>query len=240
MKRFERLAAFGLLAALLSGCGQAEPQIIEESTLIISGDGGVTAHLVEEFDRSYYDPTELAAMAQVEADLGEAFPWVDLTELETMARSAEGDDASADSGAVKLQGVETAQDGSSRIIVTFTFDSTDSYEVFTENREILFYGTVAEALARGYGSGVSLQSVNDGTVLTGAGLSQESDRMLVIYCPDQEDSALETGEEIHFVIYCPSHVEYVSQGASLNQDGSVDAFWVKGTSYTPVYLLLRK
>lgn len=220
MRRFGRLATLGLLAVLFSGCGQALPETetIEESTLVISADGRLTAYLVGEFDKSYYDFDELAAMAREEAsEFG----------------------GSGDTAPVKMESVETAAvDGGTRVVVTYSFDSADSYEEFIE--DTLFYGTVEEALAQGYGSGVSLQNVNDGFIMTGQELSQEQGKHLVIFCPKQEELSKEQEAEKHLIIYCPEQVEYLSQGVVLNQDGSVDISWIEGTQYTPVYILLSK
>lgn len=217
MRRFGRLATLVLLAVLISGCGQAGPETLEESTLVIFTDGRLTAYLVGEFDKSYYDLTELATMAQEEAaEFG----------------------GSQDSAPVKMESVETAEDGSNRVVVTYSFDSAESYEEFIE--DTLFYGTVEEALAQGYGSGASLQNVNDGFIMTGQDLSQVQGKHLVIFCPKQVEAAADQETEKHLIIYCPEQVEYLSRGAVLNRDGSVDISWIEGTESAPVYILLSK
>lgn len=202
MKRFGKFAvALCLAAVLLAGCGQTSvPETIEEPTLILTGDGGVTACLVGEFDKSYYDLSELTEMAREEAaEYGLA--------LDGTAR-------------VTVKNVETVRDGSSRIALTYVFDGTESYEDYIG--ESLFYGTVAEALSQGYG-GVTLESVRDGVSMTGEELAGETDRHLIV-------------TDTKAVIYCPDRVEYVSSGASLNGDGSVDASETEGL----VYILLRR
>ena len=221
MRRFGRLAVlavFVLLVPQLSGCGQqVVAKTLKESTLVISGDGGLTAYLVGEFDKSYYDLTELAAMAEDEAaEFG----------------------GTGENAPVKVESVEPAEDGSSRVVVTYSFDSADSYEEFIE--DTLFYGTVEEALAQGYGSDASLQNVNDGFIMTGQDLSQIKGKHLVVFCPKQEELSEEQETEKHLIIYCPEQVEYLSRGAVLNHDGSVDISWIVGTEYTPVYILLSK
>ena len=221
MRRFGRLTALAILVlsvTQLSGCGQrVVAKTLKESTLVISADGRLTAYLVGEFDKSYYNVEELAAMAEDEAA---EFGGI-------------GDNAS-----VKVVNVEPAEDGSSRVVVTYSFDSTDSYEEFIQ--DTLFYGTVEEALAHGYGSNVSLQNVNDGFIMTGQDLSQIQGKHLVVFCPEQVEFTKEQETEKHLIIYCPEQVEYLSRGATLNQDGSVDVSWIEGTEYTPVYILLSK
>lgn len=221
MRRFGWLTALAVLVLFvtqLSGCGQqVVAKTLKESTLVISTDGRLTAYLVGEFDKSYYDLTELAAMAREEA--------------------AEFCGAQ-DSAPVKVESVEAAEDGNSRVVVTYAFDSADSYEGFIE--DTLFYGTVEEALAKGYGRGVSLQNVNDGFIMTGQELSQVQGKHLVIFCPKQTEVSKEREVEKHLIIHCPAQVEYLSQGAVLNKDGSVDVSWIEGTEYTPVYILLSK
>lgn len=203
MKGFRRLmAAFCLPAVLLSGCGRtAVPRTVEEPTLVISEDGSVTAYLVGKFDKSYYDPDELTAMARAEAeDFGE---------------SAVG------AAPVTVESVQVSQDGSGRVVVTYAFGSTTSYEGFIGDR--LFYGTPAEAIESGYGIGVTLQSVKGAAPLTREDLLQQAKRHLVI-----TDAAVS--------VYCPEKVEYLSEGAVLNEDGSVDTSQADGL----VYILLKK
>lgn len=221
MRRFGRLTALAILVlsvTQLSGCGQrVVAKTLKESTLVISADGRLTAYLVGEFDKSYYNVEELAAMAEVEAaEFG----------------------GTGDTAPVKVVSVEPAEDGSSRVVVTYSFDSTDSYEEFIQ--DTLFYGTVEEALAHGYGSNVSLQNVKDGFIMTGQDLSQIQGKHLVVFCPEQVELTGEQETEKHLMIYCPEQVEYLSRGATLNQDGSVDVSWIEGTEYTPVYILLSK
>ena len=219
MRRFGWLTALAVLVLLvtqLSGCGQqVAAKTLKESTMVISTNGRLTVYLVGEFDKSYYDLDELAAMAEEEA-----------AEFSGTQNPAP----------VKVMSVDAA--GSSRAVVTYSFDSTDSYEEFIQDK--LFYGTVEEALAQGYGSDVSLQNVNDGFVMTGQELTQVQGKHLLVFCPRQTEISQVQETEKHLIIYCPEQVEYLSRGAVLNQDGSVDVSWIEGTEYTPVYILLSK
>ena len=228
MRKVGRLgAACILLTVLLSGCGQVEtPENVQEPTLAVTDGGQVTACMVGEFDKSYYDLDELAEMARAEAaayggTLGEKAP-------------------------VRVDGVRASDDGSNRVIVTYIFDSPKSYEGFLRTvlqfNELLFYGTVSEALAQGYGGSVMLKSVKDDSIMTDAELAQNKEKHLIIYRPDIEDSLEDSEEENikHVTIYCPEQVEYVSRGVDVNEDGSVDTVWTEGDTYEPVYILLKK
>lgn len=213
-----------LFAILLSGCGQSGiPKDIRESTLVIDSNGRVTAYMVEEFDKNYYNLSELTTMAQMQAE-------------EFVSTGTE-------SGQVQVVSVETVQDDSSRVVITYQFDETDSYKRFTGDE--LFYGTVAEVIQHGYDSGMSMQSVKDGSILTTEELLQKLGQHFLIYYPVQlkpEQVKLNPESEEHrqISIYCPETVEYVSQGAVINQDGSITISWVLGTDYIPVYILLKK
>lgn len=202
MRKVGRLGvACILLTVLMSGCGQVGiPENVQEPTLAVTDGGQVTACMVGKFDKFYYDLEELAEMARAEAvayggALGETAP-------------------------VRVDGVKAADDDSNRVVVTYIFSSPESYEGFTG--EALFYGTVSEAVAKGY-SMVSLQSVEEEKVLTSAELLLESQRHLIV-------------TETAAVIYCPDKVTHISQGADLNKDGSVDASGAEGL----IYILLKK
>ena len=170
IKSFKLAAGICLLAVLLSGCGQAAiPEDISEPSLVIGRDGEVTAYLVGEFDKSYYDLSELAVMAREEA-------------------AGFGQPAQDGAMPVTLENVSAVQDGSGRVVVVYRFDGTDSYKGFLGNE--LFYGTVAEALAQGFLPETVFQSVGNGSPMTSEALATEKDRHLIItntaatiYCP---------------------------------------------------------
>ena len=228
MRKVGRLGvACILLTVLLSGCGQIGiPENVQEPTLAVTDGGQVTACMVGKFDKFYYDLDELTEMARAEAaayggTLGKTAP-------------------------VRVDGVKASDDGGNRVIVTYIFDSPESYEGFLRTvlqfDELLFYGTVSEALAQGYGGGVTLKSVKDDSIMTGAELAQNQEKHLIIYRPDIEEPSEDSEEEniTHVTIYCPEQVEYVSPGAVINDDGSVDTIWTEGDVNDPVYILLRK
>lgn len=210
MKKCGRLAAAFLAAAgLCTACGRQEPpDQPRQTTLVIAEDGAVTAYQVGAFDKAYYDLGELETMAREEA-------------------AAFGTPGDSSQPPVTVENVEAVQDGGAeRVIVTYGFDGTDSYEAFCEKwllGEKLFFGTVSEAEQAGYLDNVTLNSVADGSVLSAEALDAAQKRHLIVL----EGAA---------VVYCPSRVTHMSAGALLKEDGSVDSSQAEG----PVYILLKK
>lgn len=122
---------------------------------------------------------------------------------------------------VKVESVEVLEDGSNRVCIVYRYDSAESYTGF--NRESnLFYGTVEEAALKGYSAKVVLTNVKDGTSFTEEQLKQATDKYIIIV----------TGG---VYVYCPGTVEYISENASIAEDGSVDATQTKDK----VYILLK-
>ena len=197
-------AALGISAVLLAGCGRTGISgDVREPALAVTKDGEVTACMVGEFDRDYYDLDELAQMARAEV--------------------ADFVGSSGEQAPVRVESVEASEDpedGAGRVVVTYHFDSPEIYEKFTG--ETLFYGTVAQAAARGY-SCFTVKSVKGGEILTAAEMLLEEKRHVII---------TETAADI----YCPGKVEYLGDGAVLNEDGSVDTSEAGGT----VCILLKK
>ncbi len=204
MRRAGKLAAGLCLAAMLcAGCGQEQgPVVVQENTLVISDKGEVTAYVVGEFDKAYYDLAELADMARAEAD--------------TFSQAYEG----VEKPPVSVESVEPVEDMAGKVVVAYRFDNADSYTAFMGQYEgrRLFYGTVSEAAAHGYLAGVTLSDVKDGTSLTEEGLKQNGDRRLII-------------TDTQAVIYCPAKVTHLSKGASMNEDGSVGTFQAEDAVY---------
>ena len=218
MKRYGRLAAaFGAAALLLAGCGQKVPDRIEETTLVINSKGNVTAYMVGEFDKSYYSLSELEVMVREEA-----------------ARFC---GSAKKSEAVKVEKVSAAQDGGSGIVVECSFDGTDSYQDFMRKDETLFYGTVAEAIQQGYG-GVTMYDAENGTAALWTEAAGELGKHVVIYCPGGQTEG--ESEETGLAIYCPYKAEYVSEGAGVQKDGSVEMIWTAENVSQPLYILLKK
>lgn len=201
MKRFMRLVvSLCLTAVCLAGCGASGvPEEIGTSAIAVSGKGQITAYLVADFDKAYYDLAELNAMAAEEAAAFNA------------AQAGDGTP-------VTVEEAELLENG--KVKLTYQFDGWESYSKFNETQ--LFYGTVEEAAGKGYTSGIALKSVKDGSLLDEEELVKNGDKLLII-----TDAAAD--------IYCPSKAAYVSDGVSLNEDGSVAA----AQAEKPVYILLK-
>lgn len=204
MKKYGKTAVGAVLAVLLlTGCGEAKiPKTIDSSMLSVSKNGEVTAYLVEDFAKSYYDISELTSMAVEEA-----------AQFNTVNQTG-------DTIPVKVEQVEALTDGTNRVKVIYQYDSTDSYSAF--NEEPLFYGTVGEAVLKGYSTKVILGSVKDGTLFTEEQLKQATEKRLLI-------------APAGVYVYCPGKVEYISEGATVAEDGSVDT--TQADEY--VYILLK-
>ena len=212
MRKRVRLAAWIFLAAsILSGCGRAKvPDVITEPALAIDRDGSVTVYLVGEFDKSYYDLSELEAAAQQEA-----------AEYRKSVPNGEK--------AVTVEGVQAVPDGNGRIVLAYRFDGADSYEGFIKAQEteplgdVLFYGTVRDALSAGYEINMPLAEAQSGETLTPEQIREQSGKHLIV-------------TDASAVIYCPYGVGYLSEGAVLREDGGVDGNAADGV----VYILLKK
>ena len=117
------LTALILPSVLLLGCGNNK---IETTTLNIDKDGKVRSTIVEDFGESYYNLQELSDMAAKEAS---AYNSEYISE--------------------KVFFESATQDEESKVVtMVLSFNSTSDYSHF--NQVSLFYGTVQEALDKGY------------------------------------------------------------------------------------------
>lgn len=195
------VALLCLAAVLLAGCGQTGvPEVLEATSISVDKNGRMTYYLVGEFDRDYYDLSELTAMATEEA--------------------AEFSGTAGDDAPVKVNRVETLQNDPGKVLIVYEFDGSDSFNRF--NGSSFFYGTVDEAAGQGYLSGVTLHSVKDGQTVTETVIRQDGTKKMII----TDERAL---------IYCPAKAAYLSEGAILKEDGSVDALGAEGR----VYILIQ-
>ena len=171
MKRQKALIAAGICLLLLSGCGGTSlPETIDKTTIVIDDEGKVTAYLVDNFAKDYYDISELTSMAKEDA----------------AAYSAE---MGAGENAASVEAVEMLENGTD-VRITYQFDSAETYADYMGG--VLFYGTVEEAKAAGYDlTTAPLNSVKDGTTVTENWLETEglekhiviTDQLAEFYCP---------------------------------------------------------
>ncbi len=145
-----------------------------------------------------------------------------LSELQAMAtqEAAQFNSASGKASAVAVDKVEALEDGSGKVVVAYRFDGWESASGFLQ--EDFFSGTVAEAVTGGHIAGVAMKSVKDNTPFSEEQLGQTTDGYVVV-------------TDIKANIYCPGKVSHISQGASVNSDGSIDTSGAEG----PVCILYR-
>jgi len=203
-RKMKMLAVFCLAVYCLAGCGEAKlPETINTQTVFISREGQITLWLVDDFSDSDYKISELTSAA-----------------VEEVAQFNAGRDQGA---AVAVEKVEELADGSGRVAITYKFGDWKSCTEFIGNdfffgTNELFYGTAGEAVSMGYGSKVILKNVKNNTLYTEEQLKQDTDKYLIV-------------TDVKADIYCPGTVAYISDGAVLNEDGSVDTVGVEGLAY---------
>lgn len=141
-----------------------------------------------------------------------------LSELSAMAtdEAAEFSGNDSENPKVTVSRVETLQNDATRVLIVYQFDSCLSFSEFNEGS--FFYGTVEEADSQGLLEGAALKSVKDGSVKTEEQILQEGAKKLIV-----------TDERA--AIYCPAKVTCLSEGAVLNEDGSVDTTAAEETVY---------
>lgn len=200
MGKFGKLAAVvGLGAFFLAGCSMdGVPEPVDTPTIAIDKSGQIRLWLVGEFDRAYYDFAELEEMAEGEV------------EQYNMSRGMES--------AVSVEDVRQLDSGN--VVLEYRFDGWESCTDFT--KEEIFYGTVGEAVSRGFTMDVIMKSMKDNNFLMGEQLRQAADQHLIIF-----DAAVN--------VYYPGKAAYVSDGAVVNADGSI----APGETEGLVYILLQ-
>ncbi|MCM1044645.1 MAG: hypothetical protein NC417_03960 [Candidatus Gastranaerophilales bacterium] len=213
-KHRKALGCLFICFLMLSGCGRAKgPETIEDTTFSIDADGKVTVYLVGYFGRDYYSLSELTNMVKVEASEYNA------------SRGGEP--------FVEVSQVELLENDSSKAMILFSYDSADTYSDYNEGS--LFYGTVSQAFSDGYAlAATPLNNVKDGTLATESYLRQNAaEQHILILDPSAEP---QEEQEEHIFVYCPYSVTYLSEGAVLNDDGSVDVAGCEGACY----ILMKK
>lgn len=117
---------------------------------------------------------------------------------------------------VSVESVDTTKDGSSKAVVTMKFAELSAYEEY--NDTTLYYGTIAQAHEAGYDLDVELMSVKDSTSIGKKEIYEMSTRHVLI-----------VNEKVNVI--CPKKPLYISSGAVLNADGTVDVTQTQGSAY---------
>lgn len=118
------ILAVTILAVFLCACTEQKPEDIGSTTVYIRNDGSITATFVEDFSQSYYDMTELQTATEEDVAAYNAAAGENVVEMTFF--EVEGNIA-------KMQ---------------MDFADAESYSDYIG--EVVFHGTVAEALEAGY------------------------------------------------------------------------------------------
>lgn len=108
--------------------------------------------------------------------------------------------------AVAVEKAETLEGNSSKVVVAYRFDNWQSCKDFCEAE--FFFGTVKEAAVNGIDTDPDMKSAKDGSALGAALLGQSEGEYLLV-------------TDMKANIYCSRKVVYISQGAEVNEDGSI-------------------
>lgn len=147
--------------------------------------------------------------------------YYDIEELDSMAKEEAAQfnsshNAVPDSPFVSVESVEMASDGSARAVVTMKFKDAESYGEFSGTT--LYYGTIAQAHEEGYDLDVELVSAKDGASIGRKEIYDMSTRHILIL-----------NEKVNVV--CPKKPLYISKGAVIGSDGTVDLTQTEGSAY---------
>ncbi len=154
--------------------------------------------------------------AYLVGDFGKAY--YSLAELTDMVKvEAAGYNTSSGNADVEVLKVELLESDNSKVVIQFQYSGSEAYSAY--NEASLFYGTVSEAFGEGYSLSSSvLTAVADGTPATESYLSQDAAGQHILITDERA------------IFYCPYKVLYLSKGAVLNDDGSVDTRACEGES----------
>ena len=139
-----------------------------------------------------------------------------LSELQDMAAEEAGrfNSTSGKSAAVAVEKVEALEDGSGKVVVAYRFDGWESASAFLE--EEIFVGAALATAGEGRIDAAALKSVKDDAPLSEEQLMQDTGSSVLI-------------TDIKGNVYCPGKVTYISEGAFVNPDGSVNTSDTEGT-----------
>jgi hypothetical protein len=129
-----------LIMSLFTGCGNKEEEFAE-TAVIINAKGIVTNEIVEPFDKSYYDENELRDIID--------------KELTGYCRSIDDENACRLDSLSVREGVATAK---------IEFSDYNAYAGF--NEVDFFYGTINEAVEKGYSTDVTMKSADDDSTIS--------------------------------------------------------------------------
>ena len=169
LKRGVLTIFISVLLMILAGCSGKEENY-DETTISVEKRGKVTEHIIESFDKDYYDVEELKAeYMQSVADYNE---------------SIGGDE-------IKLKRLELKD---SKVYVDIDFNGPSDYERFVGEK--LFVGTVNDAYDNGYSMDVTLKGVEAGDKIGKVRIMGMSDKDIIIL---SEHVKIKTFKDIAYV-----------------------------------------
>ncbi len=166
-----------LMLLFLSGCSGKEE--LNETRIRILKKGQIENTIVEAFGMNYYDEAELRKM------------------LEDSIRAYDG--KAKEAGRISIKSIETEND---MIFVSVLYKSWEDYASF--NQVDFFYGSISDALSRGYDMTMTLSSAEDGRRVGLSELSEEGGRILIV----SEPVLIEPDSDIQYV---SANVEYIDR-----------------------------
>ena len=189
------IACLSLCAMFISGCAEQEVVYVPvtENTVEAVENGRIIGYIVEDFDKDYYDITELGDMVRAEIAVYNEKN----AELVTEAGRAP----------IIVDKVAMTEDGSAKAVVTLNFQNAAIYEDYMGTE--LFYGTVAEAVTAGYQLEGKLTSVKKGEAMTAEQITKNGEKHILIV---EDNIWIRTSEK----------VQYLSENTSLTKEGFVD------------------
>lgn len=195
------LCAILCLVTFLGGCGQNKvPQDLSVPAISVTDKGKVTAYIVEDFDKDYYDLAELENLVEDE-----------LSKFNESRKSAEGEDAVA-----RVSLTQTVVGEVPKAVLVLEFRDITCYREYVGKD--LFYGTVAQAQQAGYDLNVELTSVKDGTTIGKSEIFGMGNSHILI-----------VQEKVR--IFGPGKAQYVTSGAAVKEDGSVEPSDTEDNTY---------
>lgn len=184
------------LCAMFTGCGTGKDANVPiiSNTLEVTADGHLIAYIVEDFDKDYYDINELKTMVDQEVA------------AYNQAKAALVNEAGQ--SPITVINVMMAEDGSKKAVVELDFANA---AVYTDYMGVeAFWGTVAQAVEKGYVLDGMLKSVKNDEPFIGETLKKSQDNMILII----KDAV---------TVRTYNTVQFLSKNASITAEGFVNA-----------------
>lgn len=176
MRRYV-IAILLTMTFLLAGCGLFE----DTPGLTVKENGEIKSYIAEEFSEDYYDETELHD--SIQADIAEY---------------------NGEEEKIKLTKFKVTGDDELTLTAVMEYSSATDYEEF--NGEVLYIGSVAEALKEGYGEDcIFMTSEDENSKLTLNEIDQKGAYHLIMFTEPVSMKA-------------PKKIQYYSEGLELDDN----------------------